>query len=217
MDYKRGDDERIFSQVDNPLPTDYNISMGDENGIIVALSEDRLSTNTFLIMDKIARDEQIFRLLMFLEDPFNDSLENRLVLDSDVINAKEIFDNKLIMSQEAESKYTRIKPAPFFPEAQSTEGCFVRVYYAQSFDSTLTGGEVYIDIICSYDWWMVNDSTHYNALIRPYAIATRIARLLEFTPSTRIGNVIGMKMFNVNKNFYCLRVNYDTMSNPKTK
>lgn len=202
-------DDRIFP-IKQELPTNFNLSLGNYEAQNKALTIDRMSTNIILIMEELAKNEEIFRLLSFLENPFGRDLDTTKIKEDDLITAKEIFDKKLIIKQSTTSNYTKINPMPFNPEVQSDEECFIRVYYAEGLEQGLEGGTIYIDIICSSKWWLTEDLPNKNALIRPYAIASRVKQTLDNKNNIKIGKQYGYKHFMVNKEFDSIRLYYYT-------
>lgn len=206
--------KKVFPIV-NSLPTNMNLSLGNIEGQNIALTTDRMSTNLIMIMNALAENVEIFRLLTILDNPLGKNLKLAKVRSGDTIYAQKVFDDKLIIKQDSTSRYTKIFPMPFNPEAQIDEECFIRVYYAEAFGSEMEHGTIYIDIICSDLWWMTDDAVNKNALIRPYALMSRIAEVLSDKSNVRIGRPTGYKHFNVNAKFDCLRMYYVTSSPEK--
>ena len=77
-------DDRIFP-IKQELPTNFNLSLGNYEAQNKALTIDRMSTNIILIMEELAKNEEIFRLLSFLENPFGRDLDTTKIKEDDLI------------------------------------------------------------------------------------------------------------------------------------
>ena len=186
------------------------IGGGIEENEVRGLTLERMSTNIVIVMDILASNQAIFELLYFEDDkPFSHDLTSE---EESV--ARQCFEQKLIMKNN--STLQRISPIPFNPNAQETSQVFIRVYYNQgSFDSTnvISTHQLNIDVICSKDLWLINDTIHKLPLIRPYSIMSRIVDLVGKGMNENginIGKFNGFKHFTVNEKFECLRLYNNT-------
>lgn len=165
---------------------------------------DKMSTNIVRIMDKLASDEDVFKLLYYLDST---SLKKKL---SDDTVAKGIFDTKGIIKNKGQ--YQKIKAFPFDPEPATEENILIRVYYANgnfTADGNYSTSQLNIDIICSHDYWLTSDEN--LKIVRPYAVLLRIAKLLTEDKIDRLPKPTAFKQLTVNSKYECLRL-YTSMT-----
>lgn len=179
-----------------------------------ALTIDRMSSNVIAVMNALARNETIFKLIYFEDDrPMNHDIKNPVTEEDK--RARDIFINGSIRN--VNSKENKISPLPFNPEAQTEDSVFIRVYYNQG---NLTHGELvhntqmHVDIICSKELWLIEDDVRELGLIRPYAIFSRVVEEVgnrNANNEIKIGNFVGFQHLSVNAKFECIRLYSDTM------
>ena len=160
---------------------------------------DKMSTNIVRIMDKLAGNEDVFKLLYYLD---GSSLKKDLKDDP---IAKAIFDKKSIIKNKDENQ--KIKAFPFDPEPATEETILIRVYYSNGnieADGVYSNSQINIDIICSHDYWLTSDSE--LKLIRPYALMSRINQLLTEDKMDKLPRPTAFKQLTVNSKFECLRL-----------
>ena len=88
---------------------------------IQAFTTDKLSNAIVRIMDRIASDEDIFKLLYFEDEK---SLSYNL---NNLTKAKKAFDEKHIIKNGSDSQ--RVKPYPFNSIAQEKHQCFISLMF----------------------------------------------------------------------------------------
>ena len=168
---------------------------------IQAFTTDKLSNAVVRIMDRLAVDEEIFKLLYF-----EDEVSLKYDLDNEP-EAKDVFNKKLIAKHGSDSQ--RIKPYPFNPVAQEKHQSFIRIYFNQG--SIDRGGytsknQVNIDIIVSHGLWLTSDPNKQLKLIRPYALMSRIIDILESEKIDKLPVPTGFTHLTVNEQFECIRI-----------
>lgn len=177
---------------------------------IQAYTTDKLSNSIVRIMDRLAEDEEIFKLLYFEDDV---SLKYDL---SEIPKAKNVFDKKLIIKHGNENQ--RVKPYPFNPLAQQNHEAFIRIYFNQG--AIDKGGytarnQVNIDIIVSHGLWLTSDPIQQLKLVRPYAIMSRVIDVLESENIDKLPVPTGFTHLTVNEQFECIRLYANLISTEK--
>lgn len=182
----------------------------NETAEIQAFTVDKLSNAVVRVMDKIAEDEEIFKLLYF-----EDEKSLKYDLDENPV-AKEAFEKKLIIKHNSDSQ--RIKPNPFNSKAQEKHECFVRIYFNQgSIDKGgfIAKNQMNIDIIVSHGLWLTTDPDKQLKLVRPYAIMSRIIDILESEKIDKLPTPTGYTHLTVNEKFECIRIYANLISTEK--
>ena len=178
---------------------------------IQAYTVDKLSTAVVRVLNALAEDEEIFKLLYFEKD---DSLGIDLVTSP---QAQAIFTSKRILKNKDEEQ--RLAPYPFNPKVQSEHQAFIRVYFNQgSIDNAgfTSSTQVNIDIIVSHGLWLTADSKQKIKLIRPYAIMSRVIRVLEsYGKKDKLPVPSGFTHLTVNEDFECIRIYANMLSTEK--
>lgn len=182
----------------------------NEDSEIQAFTVDKLSNAVVRIMEALAGDEEIFKLLYF-ED------EKAMKYDLDKLpKEKDIFEKKYIIKHGNENQ--RIKPSPFNSVAQEKHECFIRVYFNQgSIDKGgfIAKNQVNIDIIVSHGLWLTSDPEKQLKLIRPYAIMSRVIDVLESESIDKLPTPTGYSHLTVNEQFECIRIYANLISTEK--
>lgn len=173
----------------------------NEEAELQAFTVDKLSNAVVRVMDRIAKDEDIFKLLYF-ED--GDALSRDLELDDE---AREAYVKRHILKHNHPNQ--RIKAYPFNPSAQTEHQVFIRVYFNQG--SLARGGysskaQMNIDIINSHGLWLTSDSDKKLKVVRPYAIMSRIIEILQSEKIDKLPIPTGYNHLTVNEKFECLRI-----------
>lgn len=159
-----------------------------------------MSKNIVNVMFTLARNEMLGRLLTHdVKNPYDLTLPKPKMED-------------LIIPDGSKAK---IFPYPFDPEATTTDGSFIRVYYN---DGEFTPEEViaesilHIDIIVSTNQWLINDGT--QSLIRAYDIAGRVVDLVgRRSIGTHVKlNFKGYQHLYVNSKYHAIRLYAEYMS-----
>lgn len=177
---------------------------------IQAFTTDKLSNAVVRIMDRIASDEDIFKLLYFEDEK---SLSYNL---NSLPEAKKVFDEKHIIKNGSDSQ--RVKPYPFNSIAQEKHQCFIRIYFNQgSIDKGgfIANNQINIDIIVSQGLWLTSDPSKKLKLIRPYAIMSRLIDVLESERMDRLPKPTGYSHLTVNEKFECIRIYANLTSTEK--
>lgn len=177
---------------------------------IQAFTTDKLSNAVVRIMDRIASDEDIFKLLYFEDEK---SLSYNL---NNLPKAKKAFDEKHIIKNGSDSQ--RVKPYPFNSIAQEKHQCFIRIYFNQgSIDKGgfIAKNQINIDIIVSQGLWLTSDPSKKLKLIRPYAIMSRLIDILESERMDRLPKPTGYSHLTVNEKFECIRIYANLTSTEK--
>lgn len=177
---------------------------------IQAFTTDKLSNAVVRIMDRIASDEDIFKLLYFEDEK---SLSYNL---NNLPEAKKVFDEKHIIKNGSDSQ--RVKPYPFNSIAQEKHQCFIRIYFNQgSIDKGgfIANNQINIDIIVSQGLWLTSDPNKKLKLIRPYAIMSRLIDVLESERMDRLPKPTGYSHLTVNEKFECIRIYANLTSTEK--
>lgn len=177
---------------------------------IQAFTTDKLSNAVVRIMDRIASDEDIFKLLYFEDEK---SLSYNL---NNLPEAKKVFDEKHIIKNGSDSQ--RVKPYPFNSIAQEKHQCFIRIYFNQgSIDKGgfIAKNQINIDIIVSQGLWLTSDPSKKLKLIRPYAIMSRLIDILESERMDRLPKPTGYSHLTVNEKFECIRIYANLTSTEK--
>ena len=177
---------------------------------IQAFTTDKLSNAVVRIMDRIASDEDIFKLLYFEDEK---SLSYNL---NNLPKAKKAFDEKHIIKNGSDSQ--RVKPYPFNSIAQEKHQCFIRIYFNQgSIDKGgfIAKNQINIDIIVSQGLWLTSDPSKKLKLIRPYAIMSRLIDVLESERMDRLPKPTGYSHLTVNEKFECIRIYANLTSTEK--
>ena len=177
---------------------------------IQAFTTDKLSNAVVRIMDRIASDEDIFKLLYFEDEK---SLSYNL---NNLPEVKKVFDKKHIVKNGSDSQ--RVKPYPFNSIAQEKHQCFIRIYFNQG--SIDKGGftaknQINIDIIVSQGLWLTSDPNKQLKLVRPYAIMSRLIDILESERMDRLPKPTGYSHLTVNEKFECIRIYANLTSTEK--
>lgn len=187
---------------------------GSKKIIDGALTIDRMSSNIILVMEALARNESIFKLIYFKDiKPFNHDIQNPKTTED--IKAKKIFINGDI--KKISSSNNKITPLPFNPEAQEEDEIFIRVYYNQgsiTSNEVVQNAQMHIDIICAKSLWLVEDNIREIPLVRPYALMSRVMELVgnkNDNNEVKVGNFVGFQHLSVNNKFECIRMYYNTM------
>ena len=177
---------------------------------IQAFTTDKLSNAVVRIMDRIASDEDIFKLLYFEDEK---SLSYNL---NNLPKAKKAFDEKHIIKNGSDSQ--RVKPYPFNSIAQEKHQCFIRIYFNQgSIDKGgfIAKNQINIDIIVSQGLWLTSDPNKQLKLVRPYAIMSRLIDILESERMDRLPKPTGYSHLTVNEKFECIRIYANLTSTEK--
>ena len=177
---------------------------------IQAFTTDKLSNAVVRIMDRIASDEDIFKLLYFEDEK---SLSYNL---NNLPEAKKVFDKKHIVKNGSDSQ--RVKPYPFNSIAQEKHQCFIRIYFNQgSIDKSgfIAKNQINIDIIVSQGLWLTSDPSKRLWLVRPYAIMSRLIDILESERMDRLPKPTGYSHLTVNEKFECIRIYANLTSTEK--
>ena len=177
---------------------------------VQAFTVDKLSNAVVRIMDRIASDEDIFKLLYFEDDA---ALKYNL---DELPEAKKIFESKQIIKHGNDNQ--RVKPYPFSTKAQESHECFIRVYFNQgSIDKGgyIAKNQVNIDIIVSHGLWLTSDPSKKLKLIRPYAIMSRLIDKLEAESIDKLPVPTGYTHLTVNEQFGCIRIYANLISTEK--
>lgn len=177
---------------------------------IQAFTTDKLSNAVVRIMDRIASDEDIFKLLYFEDEK---SLSYNL---NNLPKAKKAFDEKHIIKNGSDSQ--RVKPYPFNSIAQEKHQCFIRIYFNQgSIDKSgfIAKNQINIDIIVSQGLWLTSDPSKKLKLVRPYAIMSRLIDILESERMDRLPKPTGYSHLTVNEKFECIRIYANLTSTEK--
>lgn len=177
---------------------------------IQAFTIDKLSNAVVRVMDRMANDEDIFKLLYF-----EDEKALKYNLDEEP-EAKSVFEKKLIIKHGHDSQ--RIKPSPFNSMAQEKHQCFIRVYFNQgSIDKGgfIAKNQMNIDIIVSHGLWLTTDPEQQLKLVRPYAIMSRVIDILESESINKLPTPTGYTHLTVNEKFECIRIYANLVSTEK--
>lgn len=194
-------------------PTPREIGGGVFENEVQGLTVERMSTVIVSVMEALGTYEAINDLLLYEDMTPLDNDKSRPIYDGEKITGQQVFDEGLVYKQG--SKYQRIFPYPFNPEAQESDSVFIRVYYAEGRNDSsgkIVQGRLHIDIVCSMDYWVINDNAHKLPLIRPYAIMSRINERIgkNNTFGYNLGNPSGFMHLAVNQRFESLRLYYNT-------
>lgn len=187
---------------------------GSKSLIHGALTVDRMSSNVILVMDALARNESIFKLLYFKDSsPFKHDIQNPILQED--VKARNVFVNGDI--KKINSVNNKITPLPFNPEAQENDEVFIRIYYNQGSigsNEIIHSAQMHIDIICAKSLWLVDDDARKIPLVRPYALMSRVMELVgnkNDNNEVKVGNFVGFQHLSVNNKFECIRMYYNTM------
>lgn len=171
---------------------------------IQAYTVDKLSTAVVRVLDKLAQDEEIFKLLYYRDD-----LALRHDLQTDPV-ALEEFQKRSIIKNKNKIQY--IRAFPFSSEPTITEDVSIRVYFA---NGAISNANVYskstlvIDVICSHNLWLTSGKD--IKLVRPYALVSRINKLLEDEKVNKLPTPTGFSHLTVNSVFECIRIYAETV------
>lgn len=168
-----------------------------------AYTVDKMSTTIVRILDALADDEEIFKLLYYMDA---NSLKKNI---NDDVVAKDVFKNKKMIKNK--DKFQKIRAYPFNPEPAEEQDVSIRVYYS---NGSFTDANVYsrsqltIDIICSHDVWLTSDEGVDGniKLIRPYAIMRRVNDVLQSLKMDKLPVPTGYSHLTVNSVFECIRI-----------
>ncbi len=168
-----------------------------------AYTVDKMSTTIVRILDALADDEEIFKLLYYMDA---NSLKKNI---NDDVVAKDVFKNKRMIKNK--DKFQKIRAYPFNPEPAEEQDVSIRVYYS---NGSFTDANVYsrsqltIDIICSHDVWLTSDEGVDGniKLIRPYAIMRRVNDVLQSLKMDKLPAPTGYSHLTVNSVFECIRI-----------
>lgn len=168
-----------------------------------AYTVDKMSTTIVRILDALADDEEIFKLLYYMDA---NSLKKNI---NDDVVAKDVFKNKRMIKNK--DKFQKIRAYPFNPEPAEEQDVSIRVYYS---NGSFTDANVYsrsqltIDIICSHDVWLTSDEGVDGniKLIRPYAIMRRVNDVLQSLKMDKLPVPTGYSHLTVNSVFECIRI-----------
>lgn len=168
-----------------------------------AYTVDKMSTTIVRILDALADDEEIFKLLYYIDA---NSLKKNI---NDDVVAKDVFKNKRMIKNK--DKFQKIRAYPFNPEPAEEQDVSIRVYYS---NGSFTDANVYsrsqltIDIICSHDVWLTSDEGVDGniKLIRPYAIMRRVNDVLQSLKMDKLPVPTGYSHLTVNSVFECIRI-----------
>lgn len=187
---------------------------GSKSLIHGALTIDRMSSNVILVMEALARNESIFKLLYFKDSsPFKHDIQNPILQED--VKARNVFVNGDI--KKINSVNNKITPLPFNPEAQENDEVFIRIYYNQGSigsNEIIHSAQMHIDIICAKSLWLVDDEVRRIPLVRPYALMSRVMELVgnkNDNNEVKVGNFVGFQHLSVNNKFECIRMYYNTM------
>ena len=187
---------------------------GSKSLIHGALTIDRMSSNIVLVMEALAINESIFKLIYFKDgSPMKHDIQNPVTAEDK--KARDIFVNGDIKN--LNSSHNKITPLPFNPEAQENDEIFIRVYYNQGSitnNEIIHSSQMHIDIICAKSLWLVSDEVRGIALVRPYALMSRIMELVgnkNDNNEVKVGNFVGFQHLSVNQKFECIRMYYNTL------
>lgn len=177
---------------------------------IQAFTVDKLSNAVTRIIDRLARDEEIFKLLYFEDDRAlgNNMNDNKIAMS--------VFKNGDIAKSKSVNQ--RITPYPFNPSVQETHQAFIRVYFNQgTIDKAgyTSKNQVNIDIIVSHSLWLTSDPENKLRLIRPYAIMSRVIDVLESEKIDKLPVPTGFNHLTVNEHFECIRIYANLISTEK--
>ena len=175
-----------------------------------AYTVDKMSTTIVRILDALAKDEEIFKLLYYV-----DANSLKKDINKDIV-AKDVFENgRLIKNKD---KFQKIRAYPFNPEPAEEQDISIRVYYSNgSFENAnvYSRSQLTIDIICSHDVWLTSDTGadgNNIKLIRPYAIMRRVNDVLQSLEMDKLPAPTGYSHLTVNSSFECIRIYAKDMS-----
>lgn len=171
---------------------------------IQAYTMDKMSNAVVRVLDKLAQDEEIFKLLYYRDD-----ISLRYDLQNDPV-ALEAFNNRSIIKNKNDMQY--IKAYPFSSEPTTTEDVSIRVYFsngAMSEANVYSKATVTIDVICSHNLWLTSGKD--IKLVRPYALVSRINKLLEDEKVNKLPTPTGFSHLTVNSVFECIRIYAETV------
>lgn len=160
----------------------------------------QMSNNIVELMSAIATNKGIRRLLYLnQENPFHPDYDKRIPTKSEILSSK--------------SKYGRIKPVSFNPEATIEDRTEIRIYYnigRVDGSGKHVDANIHIDIICAKDLWLIEDAIG-RSKIRPYEILSRISDEIgaQNRNNISIGAMSQFQMLSVNEQFDAIRVYYN--------
>lgn len=168
-----------------------------------AYTVDKMSTTIVRILDALASDEEIFKLLYYI-----DANSLKKDISKDVI-AKDVFENRRLIKNK--DKFQKIRAYPFNPEPAEEQDVSIRVYYSNgNFEeaNVYSRSQLTIDIICSHDVWLTSDEGVDGniKLIRPYAIMRRVNDVLQSLKMDKLPTPTGYSHLTVNSVFECIRI-----------
>lgn len=119
------------------------------------------------VMSIVSLNETLVKLLLNNEtDPYNSPFPTDY-REGDIIKQS--------------SKYCKISPTPFNPEAEDEDGSMIRVYYNNADfndNETIMEADIFIDIIVAKKIWLINNRKINKSFVRPYEIANIIINTL---------------------------------------
>lgn len=172
-----------------------------------------MSKNIINCMKQLSKNNALVELLI------NNNNSLPLLLDGSGLQAK-ITDNVRNDLINPTSDTSKIHPYPFNPEATTTDGSFIRIYYnSGTLDDAeaISESQINIDIIVAKSMWLINDGQ--NSMIRPYEI---MGRVIDMLGKNSINNTIrlsfeGYQHLYINTKFDCIRLYAEYMSVEKTQ
>lgn len=199
-----GFDEETFNK--KPKMKYYEGMKEDVQNLL--FTSEKMSHNIVRIIDELANNEHIYKLLSNPTDSPFDPYD-----DPEKEKASQIsFENKDIAKNNGPKQ--QIFAFPFSIEAKTNYDVNIRVYYNEGTfrnNGIMTNAQMNVDIICSQRMWLYMVKKEKLRLIRPYSIMNQIVNnIFRAETSNILGRPVGYNHFTVNSKYECIRIYVNT-------
>lgn len=166
-----------------------------------------LSKNIIQVMNALRYNDRLVNLALIDNNDIEFVIGNR---PSDFESNVDNMPRKNLQIVNQNSKFCRILPTPFNPNAEDEDKTMIRVYYNQGdFDGEIISQtSLFIDIIVAKSRWLIYDQAQQEQMVRPYEIMTEIIETIgrkSGNPLITV-NFTGWQHLAVNTKFDAIRL-----------